>query len=325
MKLEGKDSARSRLVFDPGPAARVRLSGADPSRKEEFMKLARLARTAVLALGILVALPVFAGSVPSGQPAYRFLLSNDDGIDAPGLAALAEKLSTIGSVTVSASRDNRSGASHGVTSSAPIKVEESHRSGITWYAVDAFPATCVRLAIEALLPARPDIVVAGVNNGNALGVVSFFSSTVACAREAAITGLPAIAVHLEKSASMDYEGAADFILALVQEIKDKTLPRGVFLNVNIPALPKAQIRGVMITRQDLRSTLQFYEKKVDAAGALFFIPSYKHLEPGMEKTDIWAVRNGFIAITPLQIDQTASPELKPLESWAIMKWKSRRP
>jgi len=285
----------------------------------------KLTRTVVLMLAILVTLTIFAPPAQPDQPAYRLLLSNDDGIDFPGLAALVEKLSTLGSVTVAASRDNRSGASHGVTSSAPIKVEESERNGVKWYAIDALPATCVRLAIESLLPAKPDVVVAGINNGNATGVVSFFSATVACAREAAITGLPAIAVHLEKSEAMDYEGAAAFIAVLVQEMKDKKLPPGVFLNINIPALPRDRIRGVMITKQDLRSTLQFYEKRIDPAGGVTYWPSYKHLEPDKEKTDIWALKNGYISITPLQIDQTAASELGPLESWAIMKWKSRRP
>jgi 5'-nucleotidase len=285
----------------------------------------KLIRTAVLMLGIMVTLTIFAPPARPDQPAYRLLLSNDDGIDFPGLAALVEKLSTLGSVTVAASKENRSGASHGVTSNAPIKVEESEKNGVKWYAIDALPATCVRLAIESLLPAKPDIVVAGINKGDTTGVVSFYSATVACAREAAITGLPAIAVHLEKGEAMDYEGAAAFIAVLVQEMKDKKLPPGVFLNINIPALPRDRIRGVMITQQDPRSTLQFYEKKVDPAGAVSYWPSYKHLEPDKERTDIWALKNGYISITPLQIDQTAASELSLLESWAIMKWKSRLP
>jgi 5'-nucleotidase len=282
-------------------------------------------RTAVFMVGIVIILIIFAPPARPDQPAYRFLLSNDDGVDAPGLAALAAKLSTLGSVTVAASRENRSGAGHGLTSNGPIKVEESNRNGVRWLAIDALPATCVRLAVESLLPEKPDLVIAGVNNGNATGVVTFFSATVACAREAAIAGLPAIAVHLEKSETMDYEGTAGFVASLVLEVMEKKLPAGVFLNVNIPALRLDQIKGVMITRQDLRSTLQFFEKKVDPAGAVSYWPSYKHLPPGKEETDIWAVRNGWISITPFQIDQTAGALIKPFESWAIMRWKTRRP
>jgi len=279
-------------------------------------------RGAVLVLRVVIILLLFTCRAGFSQSAYKILLSNDDGINSPGLAALVEKLSPLGSVTVAASRDDRSGASHGITSNAPIKLKQSDRNGVKWYAIDALPATCVRLAIESLLPANPDIVVAGINNGDATGVVSFYSATVACAREAAITGLPAIAVNLEKSEVMDYEGAAAFIAALVQEIKDKRLPPGIYLNINIPALPRGQLRGVLITKQDLRSTRQYYEKRVDPAGEVSYWPSYKHLEPDKKKTDIWALKNGYISITPFQIDQTAHSELKSLESWAITKWKA---
>jgi 5'-nucleotidase len=281
-------------------------------------------RGAFLIFKIVIFLLLFTCQAGFSQSTYKILLSNDDGIDAPGLEALAQKLSTLGSVTVAASRDNRSGASHGITSNAPIKIMQSDRNGVQWYTIDALPATCVRLAIESLLPAKPDIVVAGINNGDTAGVVSFYSATVACAREAAITGLAAIAVHLEKSETMDYEGAAAFIAALVREIKDKKLPPGVYLNINIPALPRELIRGVMITKQDLRSTRQYFEKRIGPAGEISYWPSYKHLEPDKEKTDIWALKNGYISITPFQINQTAYSELKSLESWEITKWKAIR-
>jgi 5'/3'-nucleotidase SurE len=134
-----------------------------------------------------VVLVLLLSSTPHvfGQTALKILLTNDDGIDFPGLEALVAKLSSLGSVTVAASRADRSGVSHGITSNAPIKVEESNRNGIKWYAIDALPATCVRLAIESLLSAKPDLVVAGINKGDTTGVVSFYSATVACAREAA--------------------------------------------------------------------------------------------------------------------------------------------
>ncbi len=278
-------------------------------------------RAVFLVLRVVIILLLFTYRAGFSQSAYKILLSNDDGINSPGLAALAKKLSTLGSVTVAASREDRSGSSHGITSNTPIKLKQSNRNGVNWFAIDALPATCVRLAIESLLPARPDIVVAGINNGDATGVVSFYSATVACAREAAITGLPAIAVNLEKSEIMDYERAATFIAALVQEIKEKKLPPRIYLNINIPALPKGQLRGVMITKQDLRGTRQYYEKRVDPAGEVSYWPSYKHLEPDKKKTDIWALKNGYISITPFQIDQTANSELKSFESWAITKWK----
>jgi len=256
-----------------------------------------------------------------GQSALKILLSNDDGIEAPGLTALVNKLSSLGSVTVAAPVKNHSGASHGLTSDGPIWVEETERQGQKWFAVEALPATSVRLALDALLPAKPDIVIAGINRGETTGVVTFYSATVACAREAAFAGIPAISVHLERSEAMDYEGAASFILELVREITKKKFKPGLFLNINIPALPTEKMRGVLITKQDTRRTLEFYAKKNDASGKVYFERSFKRLEPAGEKTDIWAVRNGYISITPLQFDQTDSAALKSLEDWAAHQWK----
>lgn len=282
------------------------------------MKQKRAAHPFIMTLLVLLSVFVRDGL---GQSSLKILLSNDDGIDAPGLAALFDKLAPLGSVTVVASVKNQSGVSHSVAPDGPIWVSEMEKKGHKWYAIEAPPATCVRLALESLLPEKPDIVIAGINKGDNTGVVTFFSATVACAREAAFAGLPAIAVHLERSEAMDYEGAASFIAELVQEIRKKELKSRVFLNISIPALPKDRMRGVLITKQDTRATQEFYEKKIDPSGKMYFLRSFKRLDPAGEKTDIWALRNGYISITPLQFDQTDYAALKTLESWAAAKWK----
>jgi len=256
-----------------------------------------------------------------GQADLKILLSNDDGIDAPGLAALFEKLAPLGTVTVAASTKNLSGVSHSIAPEGPIWVSETERKGQKWYSIEAPPASCVRLALESLLPEKPDIVIAGINKGDSTGVVTYYSATVACAREAAFAGLPAIAVHLERGATMDYEAAASFIADLVRGMKRKGLRQKVFLNINIPNPPQGGIRGVQLVKQDTRATLEFYEKKIDPSGKLYFLRSFKHLEPAGEKTDIWALRNGYISITPLQIDGTNKAALKALKSWDIPRWK----
>jgi 5'-nucleotidase len=269
---------------------------------------------------VVIFLLVFAQNA-FGQSALKILLTNDDGIDAPGLAALFDKLAPLGVVTVAASTKNESGASHGLTSEGPIWVNETVKKGNKWYAIEALPATCLRLALESLLPEKPDLVIAGINKGNTMGVVTYYSATVACAREAAFAGIPAIAVHLGRGEAMDYEGAAAFVAGLVREIRKREFKPGVFLNINIPALPKDQIRGVLITRQDLRATLEFYEKKLDPAGKLYFMRSFKLLDPAAEDTDIWALAHGYISITPLQFDQTDCSALKSLKSWARRLWR----
>jgi len=256
-----------------------------------------------------------------GQSPFKILISNDDGIDAPGIAALFEKLSTIASVTIAAPAQNYSAVSHGITYQDPIMVSESERYGSKWYAVKALPATCVRLALESLLAEKPDLVVSGINRGENIGVVSFYSATVACAREAAIKGIPAVAVSLASGKTMDYAAAADFIVSLVEEMKEKRLKPGVFLNVNVPNLPKDDIKGAMITRQDTQPSLESYEKRVSPGNQVYFWNIYKELEQAPERTDVWAVRNGYISVSPFQLDQTHCQQLKELEVWDIIKGK----
>ena len=235
------------------------------------------------------------GAVPEqASGPLKILVSNDDGIEAPGILALAKALLPLGTVTVAAPRDPRSGVSHGVTSDRPIAVLESQRQGMTWFSIDALPATCVRLALERLIPERPDLVVSGINRGENLGTVTFYSATVAAAREAALLGFPAIAVNLAAGKGMDYTAAAGILADIVRALGRNGIAKGTFLNVNIPNLPQESIRGVRITRQDMRAPVDSFEKTVTPEGATEYKPSWKHLEPAGEDTDIWALRNGYV-------------------------------
>jgi len=266
----------------------------------------------LLTAALLIAAAVLMAGPAGAEAPLRILVSNDDGADAPGIAALADALAGIGTVTVAAPSQNRSGVSHGMTFSGPILVQKTGKNGMTWYTIDALPATCVRLALEALLPEKPDIVVSGINRGANTGLVTFYSATVACAREAAFQGIPAIAFSLESSPEMNYTAAADFIVSIVREVKKRGLRRGTYLNVNIPALSKERIKGVMVTRLDLRPSLESYEGKTNAEGQIIFWPLYKELGADDPKADIWALRNGYISMTPMIIDQTDEQGLKDL-------------
>jgi 5'-nucleotidase len=255
------------------------------------------------------------GAVP--EPAsgpLKILITNDDGIDAPGILALADALMPLGTVTVAAPRDPRSGASHGVTSDRAIAVTESEKRGMKWFSIDALPASCVRLALEALLPDRPDIVVSGINRGENLGTVTFYSATVAGAREPAFLGIPAIAVNLAAGKAMDYQVAAEIMAGIVRAVGKAGLPKGTFLNVNVPALARDEIKGIRITRQDTRAPIEFFEKTVSSEGTTFYKPSWKHLEPAGEDTDIWAVRNGYVSISVFGFDQSSAAGAAARES-----------
>lgn len=279
-------------------------------------------------LGIVALALVFAAACggTSTQPVagpLRILVTNDDGIGAAGIEVLAEALRALGEVTVVAPANGRSGSSHGVTSERPIRVRESTREGMRWIAVDALPATCVRLAVERLLPSKPDLVVSGINRGENLGTVTFYSATVGAAREAAFLGIPSIAVNLAASEEMNYGVAAKVTAAIARALGRNGIPRGTFLNINVPALPLERLRGVRVTRQDTRAPIDDFEKEAAPDGSAIYTPRWEHLEPGGEGTDIWAVRNGYVSLSVFGFDQSAAAPpaaalaLKRLESLLI--------
>jgi 5'-nucleotidase len=278
---------------------------APPAKKETAMRR-RWSATAVLLSAFLVL--AACGTKAPGPPAgpLHILISNDDGIEDDGLEALFEALLPLGRVTVAAPHIDRSGTSHGVTSDRPIGVTGTIRDGMSWFAIDALPATCVRLAIEKFLPEKPDLVVSGINPGENLGTVTFYSATVGAAREATFLGVPAMAVNSARGPDRDIRVAALVAARLVAELGTGGLPKGFFLNVNVPPLPADRIKGVRITRQDTRAPLNFFEKTATPEGGTEYKPSWKHLEPAGRETDIWAVRNGYVSVSVLGIDQSAA-------------------
>lgn len=275
-------------------------------------------------ISALVMVFVFLGSTAapaSDKDGLRILISNDDGIEAPGLAALFDALSTLGTVTVAAPSQGRSAASHGIVTDGPILVRESERKGSRWYAIDALPATCVRLALENLLDKPPDIVVSGINRGENVGVVTFYSATVACAREAAFKGIPAVAVSLESGETMDYGAAAKVAVLIVQEYLAGQWPAGIYLNVNVPALEYGLIKGFRVVPQDTRASGEAFEGRTNPRGTRYFWPLYQPLGSGDVQTDVWAVRNGYVSISPFRIDQTDPSVLERLGKLETVPWK----
>ncbi len=249
-----------------------------------------------------------------GTKDLTILLSNDDGYDAPGLAALYQALSPIATVIVAAPREDQSGAGHGVTYLQPITFERIKRQDhAEWYAIDARPATCVRVALESLLGEKPDVVISGINRGENLGVVSFSSGTVGAAREAAIKRIPALAISQRVNENANYEETASFVRHLVQQLKNKgQLRPGLFLNVNVPSDNQEKIKGALITRQGLTSTTLSFERRTNPEGKIYFWSIYRPFERDSEGTDVAAFNRGYISITPLQIDQTDTDAIKPL-------------
>jgi 5'-nucleotidase len=282
---------------------------------------------------LLVGLTLFAPLADTGTrrnaadpaqppaPRLKVLITNDDGIEAPGIVALAREISKIAEVTVAAPSQGASGMSQSKTSGDAIFVVEAVKDGVKWYGIRATPATCVRLALESLLSGKPDIVLSGINRGENLGLITFYSATLGAAREAVFSGFTAVALNLESGPDMDYSIGAEFAAALIQILAKNPVKTGLFLNVNFPNLPRDRIKGTMIVPVDPQPPFERFAKGTTPDGRTYYWNYYRPLVAGPDKTDVWAVRNGFISVSPLSIDQTDRAALGALEALDLDKWK----
>lgn len=246
----------------------------------------------------------------------HIMVTNDDGIGAAGIKALAEALSELGQVTVVAPDRERSAAGHSLTLHSPLRVFEL-RSG--WYAVDGTPTDCVNMGIHSLLRTPPDLVVSGINHGSNMGDDITYSGTVAAAMEANLMGIPALAVSLATFGPTDcFPDAARVAVQVVREMVHQGLPADTFLNLNVPNLPFDQISPVRITRQGKRSFVGKIVDKTDPRGRKYFwIGSEEPSFVDDEGTDFNAVGNGHASLTPLHLDLTNYRALDTLKSWKI--------
>jgi 5'-nucleotidase len=243
----------------------------------------------------------------------RILLSNDDGYFAPGLAALADAMRAVGEVVVVAPERDRSGASNSLTLDRPLRVRRSH-SGFLY--VDGTPTDCVHLAVTGLLDELPDIVVSGVNDGANMGDDTIYSGTVAAATEGYLLGVPSIAVSLASFEGRHFATAGRVARELVQRFSATPFPEPILLNVNVPDIPYADLRGIKVTRLGRRHKAEPAVKSVSPRGeTMYWIGAAGPAADAGEGTDFHAVENGWVSITPLQIDLTHAAQVSDVRRW----------
>ena len=245
----------------------------------------------------------------------RLLLSNDDGYRSPGLRCLAESLRAVGEVTVVAPSRDRSAASNSLTLGQDLRVR---RAGDGFYYVEeGTPTDCVHLAITGLLEREPDLVVAGINRGANLGDDVLYSGTVAGAMEGRTLGLPAIAVSMASADPAHYATGGRIACELVRNLPEHPLPEKSILNVNVPDLPLAALRGLRVTRLGHRHRAEPAVRGADDAdGAeVWRVGPPGPDEDGGDGTDFHAVREGYASVTPLQVDLTRHRNLDALRPW----------
>jgi 5'-nucleotidase len=243
----------------------------------------------------------------------KILLSNDDGYQAPGLRALHDSLAAIAEITVVAPERDRSGASNSLTLDFPIR---AHRQPDGFIRVDGTPTDCVHLAITGLLDEEPDMVVAGINAGFNLGDDVLYSGTVAAAMEGRFLGLPAMAVSMEGTSPRYFATGARVARELVERLVAKPLAPDTILNVNIPDLPYEELRGYQATRLGHRHKAEPVVKSEDPRGRLIYWvgPAGAEQDAG-SGTDFFSVRQGFVSVTPLQVDLTRHSEIDRMGDW----------
>ena len=250
------------------------------------------------------------------MPAH-ILITNDDGVHSPGLLALKQALEAVGEVTVFAPDRNWSAAGHSKTMHKPLRIHRvTLADGSSAYTTNGAPSDCVGLALLGAIPMRPDLVVSGINQGGNMGHDITYSGTVAGAMEAVVSGIPAIAVSLDAREWSDFRAVTDVVANLARQILARGLPPNVLLNVNAPPVASDQVQGVVVTRLGQRVYRDVLIERLDPKGQPYYWiggePPAGVVEDG---TDVGAVANGYISITPLSMDMTDYGFMEPLRQW----------
>ncbi len=259
----------------------------------------------------------------------KLLISNDDGIFAPGIRSLANGLAAAGhDVSVVCPDRERSATGHGLTLHQPIRaeiIESVFHPQIKAWACSGTPSDCVKLALWALLDSPPELVISGINQGANLGTDVLYSGTVSAAMEGVIERIPSIAISLTSFTSKDFQAAVAFAQSLVAQLENEPLPELMLLNVNVPPVKLEEIAGVVLTRQGVRRYVDVFEKRVDPRGKTYYWLAGELLEevepeqglhlPQDIPTDVEAIRQNYITVTPLQYNLTYASGLNQLRQW----------
>ena len=247
------------------------------------------------------------------------LVTNDDGINAPGIRTLIFIMKDIGDIIVVAPDSPQSGMGHAITINSTLHSSRitPKDSEITEYSCSGTPADCVKLAINELMPRKPDLCVSGINHGSNSSINVIYSGTMSAAIEAGIEGVPAIGFSLlDYSWNADFSQSKDFIRKITLNALNNGIPKGVVLNVNIPAVKKSDIKGVKICRQAKAYWVEEFDKRKNPLGQEYYWLTGKFVNKDQgEDTDEWALKNNYISIVPVEFDLTAHHAIQGLNEW----------
>lgn len=246
------------------------------------------------------------------------LVTNDDGITAPGILALIESMKLLGDVVVVAPDSPQSGMGHAITVNSTLYLDDlSKEREEPFYSCSGTPADCVKIAINEILDRKPDLCVSGINHGSNSSINVIYSGTMSAAVEAGIEGIPAIGFSLlDYSWNANFDAAKKYAKTIASQVLHNKLPEGVILNVNIPNLTEKELKGIKVCRQAKGNWVEEFDKRVSPMGRDYYwlTGKFTNLDKG-EDTDEWALENSYISVVPVQFDLTAHHCIQTLNNW----------
>lgn len=249
------------------------------------------------------------------------LVTNDDGITAPGIRTLIGVMKTIGDVVVVAPDSPQSAMGHAITINSTLHVEEVtiDDGAQKEYSCSGTPADCVKLGVREILKRKPDLCVSGINHGSNSSINVIYSGTMSAALEAGIEGIPAIGFSLlDYNWSANFEHCKTFVKTITENVLENGLPNGVVLNVNLPNIEEKNIKGIKICRQAKANWVEKFDKRTNPMGRDYYwlTGEFVNLDHG-EDTDEWALENNYVSVVPVQFDLTAHHAIQTLNTWDL--------
>ncbi|MDB4107606.1 5'/3'-nucleotidase SurE [Bacteroidia bacterium] len=247
------------------------------------------------------------------------LISNDDGITAPGILATVEVMKTFGKVVVVAPDSPQSGMGHAITINKPLRMVKNHQFGddVESYQCSGTPADCVKLAVDKVLHRKPDLLVSGINHGSNSSINVIYSGTMSAAMEGAIEGITSLGFSLlDFSWDADFSAAKVYMQKIVANVLEHGITDGTLLSVNIPNIPESKLKGIKICRQARAKWVEEFDHRQDPHGRDYYwlTGKFTNMDKG-EDTDEWALANNYVSVVPVQFDLTAHHAIQNLNTW----------
>jgi 5'-nucleotidase len=249
------------------------------------------------------------------------LVTNDDGITAPGIAALVEVMKTLGDVVVVAPDKAQSGMGHAITINSTLRINKSKVYGVKEeYSCTGTPVDCVKFAVNKIMKRKPDLCVSGINHGTNMSINVIYSGTMSAAVEGAIEGIPSIGFSLsDYTLEADFTASKKIVKKIAEQVLKNGLPAGVCLNVNIPKLKYDLIKGIKVCRQAKATWIERFDERKDPTGQTYYwlTGKFENFDLNEKDTDVWALENNYVSIVPTQFDMTAHQAIKQIASWKL--------